>query len=269
MQTAFVRLLHVDPAERPADRGQREPGAREILAQARCRVETFGLDAEPTGGRSTSQTGPGRHALPADARTGRDLGEFALPLAGRAQRPERAGGARGRGRERRRAGRRRARRSRRSGASSGGWSGAARRAASPSTTTSRTIRPRCARRCRRCARSARQRAAGGGLRAALVHVAHTRLPGRLRARVRRAPTASIVAAAHLPGKVPEAAAALGGGAGRRDPRGGRPRPSSFPSVDAIVAALSAELRDGRPRRDPLERRLRRHPREAAARRSAP
>ena len=89
------------------------------------------------------------------------------------------------------------------------------RAASPSTTTSRTTRPpsRATLAALRAARG--RRAPGGRLRAALVHLPHPRLPGRLRPRVRRRPTGCIVAAAHLPGKVPGGAAALGG-----RPRGG-------------------------------------------------
>ena len=114
------------------------------------------------------------------------------------------------------------------------------------------------------ARSRRKRAARGRLRAALVHLADEGVPGRLRARLRRPPTGSIVAAAHLPGKVPEAS--------------GCPRPTSstatnraggravfLPGVEAIVVGPGAGAPAGGPRGDPLERRLRRDPREAAAR----
>jgi len=81
VKTAFVRLLHVIPRSGLLVAGSESPALASILKQARCRVETFGLDADADwrarGVRSTPDGA--RFEL---VRKGRSLGEFSLPLAG-------------------------------------------------------------------------------------------------------------------------------------------------------------------------------------------
>jgi UDP-N-acetylmuramate: L-alanyl-gamma-D-glutamyl-meso-diaminopimelate ligase len=81
VQLAFVRLLSVIPRRGLLVAGTESPAALEILPKARCRVETFGLH-EGADWRAVAvrPAGPGsRFRL---VRKGRDEGEFALGLAG-------------------------------------------------------------------------------------------------------------------------------------------------------------------------------------------
>jgi UDP-N-acetylmuramate: L-alanyl-gamma-D-glutamyl-meso-diaminopimelate ligase len=81
VELAFVRLLNVIPRGGLLVAGRESPALREILPSARCRVETFGLD-EGADWRATSvRTGSDgtRFRL---VRKGRDEGEFRVPLPG-------------------------------------------------------------------------------------------------------------------------------------------------------------------------------------------
>jgi UDP-N-acetylmuramate: L-alanyl-gamma-D-glutamyl-meso-diaminopimelate ligase len=81
VQTAFVRLLNVIPRQGLVVAGTESPALREILPKARCRVETFGLHPEADWRATDVRTGPAgsRFRL---LRKGRDEGEFTLALAG-------------------------------------------------------------------------------------------------------------------------------------------------------------------------------------------
>ena len=174
-------------ATRPAAARRGQPGALRAGRRAReSRVETFG-------------TGDGRRLAGARPRAARrDRRAFSVRRHGVAVRRRsrcrcsarttsatrwRRSPSAHRGRDRRRADRRRAAALRRRQAPARGRR--RRPTASRSTTTSRTIRPRSPRRWRACAPSNPGAAHLGGLRAALGLVVPARLPGRLRARVRR------------------------------------------------------------------------------------
>ena len=81
VKTAFVRLLQVIPRGGLLIAGSESPALASILKQARCRVETFGLDAGADWRASNVRSTPdgARFEL---VRSGRSLGEFSLPLAG-------------------------------------------------------------------------------------------------------------------------------------------------------------------------------------------
>lgn len=81
VQTAFVRLLNVVPRRGTVVAGIDSPALREILPQAHSRVETFGLTAEAHWrARDVRVDGQGsRFRL---LRGGHDEGEFALSLPG-------------------------------------------------------------------------------------------------------------------------------------------------------------------------------------------
>jgi UDP-N-acetylmuramate: L-alanyl-gamma-D-glutamyl-meso-diaminopimelate ligase len=81
VQTAFVRLLHVIPRSGLLVAGSESPALVSILNQARCRVETFGLHEAADWRAVDVRNGPdgGRFRL---VRRGRDAGEFVMPLAG-------------------------------------------------------------------------------------------------------------------------------------------------------------------------------------------
>jgi UDP-N-acetylmuramate: L-alanyl-gamma-D-glutamyl-meso-diaminopimelate ligase len=81
VQLAFVRLLNVIPRRGLLVAGTESPALVEILARARCRVATFGLH-EGADWRATDvriDRAGSRFRL---LRKGRDEGEFALPLGG-------------------------------------------------------------------------------------------------------------------------------------------------------------------------------------------
>ena len=203
-----MRLLQVIPRSGLLVAGHREPGARpDPAAGPLPGRDVRARRTAPTGGRPTCGRAGRRRASGSSAR-GRTLGEFALPLARRAQRQERA--RRARGRRPRRVPRRRALRE-----ALAAFQGVKRRlelrgeaAASPSTTTSRTTRPPWRR------RSQALRAPGRRGRLVAVfeprsYTSRTRVFQDDFARAFAAADRVYVAAAHLPGKVPEARAALG------------------------------------------------------------
>ena len=241
VQTAFVRLLQVIPASGLLVAGDESPALAAILKQARCRVETFGL-AAGADWRAADVRPRGLGSRFRLVRRERDLGEFELPLAGEHNVQERARGARRRGRGGCRAGRAARGTRAHSAASSAGSRSAARRAASRSTTTSRTTRPRWR------ATLAALRSAGGAGRLVAVfeprsYTSRTRVFQDDFARAFAAADRVFVAAAHLPGKVPEGqrlseaelVAAI---------RDSGTDAVFLPGVDAIVEALAAELRAG-------------------------
>ena len=233
--------LRAAPERGPAQRAAGGRHARARPSSRSCRGPAAGsrpsaCTRAPTGGPSDVRTGARRHPLPAAARGAGTWGEFAPGAGRRAQRPQRAGGAGRGGRGGRRARSARAAAPRRaSGASSGGWRCGARRRASRSTTTSPTTRRRCARRSQALRRARRGRAPRGRLRAALVHVADAGLPGRASPAPSPAADRVIVAAAHLPGKVPGGPAALRERAGRRRSAREGGDADFIPRVDEIVA----------------------------------
>jgi UDP-N-acetylmuramate: L-alanyl-gamma-D-glutamyl-meso-diaminopimelate ligase len=81
VKTAFARLLHVVPRNGLLVAGSESPALVSILAEARCRVETFGLAAGADWQARDIETGPqgSRFRL---VRGGRDGGLFTMPLAG-------------------------------------------------------------------------------------------------------------------------------------------------------------------------------------------
>jgi len=81
VQRAFVHLLNLVPSRGLVVAGLETPALREILPRAHCPVETFGLSAEADWRAvevRPSQAGWRFRLL----RKGRDLGDFDLPLAG-------------------------------------------------------------------------------------------------------------------------------------------------------------------------------------------
>jgi UDP-N-acetylmuramate: L-alanyl-gamma-D-glutamyl-meso-diaminopimelate ligase len=81
VQTAFVRLLNVVPRRGRVIAGIESPALREILARAHSPIETFGLSAEAKW-RAVDVGVAGEGSRFRLLRDGRDEGEFALPLAG-------------------------------------------------------------------------------------------------------------------------------------------------------------------------------------------
>jgi UDP-N-acetylmuramate: L-alanyl-gamma-D-glutamyl-meso-diaminopimelate ligase len=81
VQTAFVRLLQVIPRGGLLVAGTESPALAPILPQARCRVESFGLHAEADWRAVDVRPldGGSRFRL---VRQGRDEGEFVVPMAG-------------------------------------------------------------------------------------------------------------------------------------------------------------------------------------------
>jgi UDP-N-acetylmuramate: L-alanyl-gamma-D-glutamyl-meso-diaminopimelate ligase len=81
VQLAFVRLLGVIPRKGLLIAGTESPALREILPKARCRIETFGLHAEADWRAADVRVGPrGSHFRL--LRKGRDEGAFDVPLLG-------------------------------------------------------------------------------------------------------------------------------------------------------------------------------------------
>ena len=81
VQLAFVRLMQVVPRNGLLIAGSESPALQEILKHARCRVETFGLQAGADWRAVDVRSGSAgaRFRL---IRAGRDEGELTLPLAG-------------------------------------------------------------------------------------------------------------------------------------------------------------------------------------------
>ena len=261
VQLAFVRLLNVVPRSGLLVAGTESPA----LVRDPAEGPLPGRDVRPARGRRLAGRGRAdrarRHAVPARSGGGGTRASSRSPLGGEhnvrnalaalAAAAE-AGVEPGAAREA-------------LAALPGGQAPArgrgARRAASRSTTTSPTTRRRWRPPSRRCAPSA---AAGASWRCS----SRAPTPRKTRAfqdgfaRAFAGADRVIVAAAHLPGKVPEgqrlSEAELVAGIA---PAG--TEAAFVPTVDAIVEALVAEAPPGRPGRDPLERGLRRHPRQAA------
>jgi UDP-N-acetylmuramate: L-alanyl-gamma-D-glutamyl-meso-diaminopimelate ligase len=81
VQLAFVRLLNVIPRRGLLVAGTESPALVEILPKARCRVETFGLH-EGADWRAVDVRAEGQGSRFRLLRRGRDEGEFALRLGG-------------------------------------------------------------------------------------------------------------------------------------------------------------------------------------------
>ena len=258
---AFRRLVNLVPRRGLLLLGADSPRRAALTAAAVSRVRDVrhratdvdwqAHDLEPAGAATQVQGPPARVAV-------RQLRGAARR---RAQRPQRAGGdrRRDRGRRRRRADRRRAARA--LPASSGGSRSSASAdgvtvyddfAHHPTAVAETLARP---------ARGESRGAHLGGVRAALGFVVPARVPGRLRARVRRRRRS-----AHRAGVPLDAAggrAAVGPQLVRdlegRGPVGARSRRRSTTSSRRSSASTAR-----RSRRADVERRIRRHPPEAAA-----
>ncbi len=81
VQTAFGRLVDVVPRSGLVVAGGESPALAPALKRARCRVVTFGLDAAADWRATEVESGPGGTRFRLGAR-GRDAGVFELPLAG-------------------------------------------------------------------------------------------------------------------------------------------------------------------------------------------
>jgi UDP-N-acetylmuramate: L-alanyl-gamma-D-glutamyl-meso-diaminopimelate ligase len=81
VKLAFIRLMQVVPRNGLLIAGTESPSLREILGNARCRVETFGLHEDADWRATDLRTGPDGTAFRL-VRRGRDEGAVALPLAG-------------------------------------------------------------------------------------------------------------------------------------------------------------------------------------------
>ncbi len=81
VQTAFTRLLHVIPRSGLLVAGSESPALVSILAEARCRVLTFGLAPGADWRAVDVETGPSGSSFRL-LRAGRDAGRFTMPLAG-------------------------------------------------------------------------------------------------------------------------------------------------------------------------------------------
>ena len=240
VKTAFVRLLQVIPRSGLLVAGTESPALVEILSQARCRVETFGLQAGADWRAVDVQPVPGgsRFRL---LRQGRDEGEFVAPMAGEhnvrnalaalAVAAE-AGVEPGRLRE-----------------ALAAFQGVKRRLEVRGEVGGVTVYDDFAHHPTAVAATlAALRGAPGAGRLVAVfeprsYTSRTRVFQDDFARAFTAADRVYVAAAHLPGKVPEAQrlseAELVAAIGRQ---GGTA--VFLPGVDAIVSALSAELRPG-------------------------
>jgi UDP-N-acetylmuramate: L-alanyl-gamma-D-glutamyl-meso-diaminopimelate ligase len=241
VKTAFVRLLQVIPRGGLLVAGTESPALVEILSRARCRVETFGLHAEADWRAEDlrPQEGGSRFRL---VRQGRDEGDFLVPMAGAhnvrntlaalAAAAE-AGVAPGAVRE-----------------ALAAFQGVKRRLEVRGEVAGITVYDDFAHHPTAVAATLaalRTAAAGGGRLVAVFeprsYTSRTRLFQDDFARAFAAADRVYVAAAHLPGKVPEgqrlSEAELVSAIGRQ---GGDA--VFLPSVEAIVAALVAGLRPG-------------------------
>ena len=194
-------------------------------------------------------------------RGGQPFGRVRVAAARRAQRAQRAGGDCRRRVVRARRRRRSPTGCGRSRASSGGSKRSASRAASRCSTTSRTIRPRCTRRCRRCGPAIRT----GGSGRCSSRARPRRAAGcfRTTSRARSAPptkwSSRRCSARRCPRRSGSSAEQL-----VDDLRAQRAARAPHPRVDEIIAHdRRASTATGRRRAD-VQRRLRRHPPQAAA-----
>ena len=262
VQTAFVRLLERDSAPRAAGGGDREPGpARDPARRPSAGLETFGL------GRGADwraeDVRPGARS-PASASLVRRPRRRRVH-AGPARRPQRAQRARGPGGRRRR-GRSPRRLSREPWRA---FRGVKRRLEVRGRRRGVAVyddfahHPTAVRETLEALRAAPRRPAAGSwpVFEPRSYTSRTRVFQEDFARAFSAPTRWWWRPPHLPGKVPEAERLLGGiwSAGIA---AAAARPLR-PSVEAIVERLVPELREGDRGGRPVQRRLRRPPREAA------
>ena len=259
VQLAFVRLLNVVPRNGLLIAGTESPALVEILPKARCRVETFGLH-EGADWRATEVRTGSEGSCFRLARHGRDEGEFTLRMGGE-HNVRNALAALAAAAE--------------AGVEPGGRPGVARRLpgrqAPPGGARRgggrhglRRLRPPPDRRRRHPGRPARP---GGKGRLVAVFeprsfTAKTRAFQDGFARAFAGADRVIIAAAHLPGKVPEAQRLSEAGLVDGIRREGGDA-VFIPAVDEIVRALADGLRPGDRVADPLERGVRRHPRQTA------
>jgi UDP-N-acetylmuramate: L-alanyl-gamma-D-glutamyl-meso-diaminopimelate ligase len=243
VQTAFVRLLNVIPGRGLLVAGAESPSLSELLLRAPCRVETFGIEGEADWRAVNVRPGPDAWRFSLQLR-GRDLGEFSLGLPGEhnvrnalatlavaaevgippeAARPALAAF---RGVKRRLEVRGRAR--------------------GVTVYDDFAHHPTAVRETLKALRAAHPTGGGGRLVAVFEPRSYTSRTGIFQedfGRAFRAADLVVVAAAHLPGKVPEdrrlSEAAL------VDALRGQGTEARFiPSVPDIVTALSTELREG-------------------------
>jgi UDP-N-acetylmuramate: L-alanyl-gamma-D-glutamyl-meso-diaminopimelate ligase len=81
VQTAFLRLIQLIPRRGVLIAGAESPALTELLPKAPCRVETFGVEVEAAW-KATGVT-PGRRGWAFGlAHDGRDLGRFEMPMPG-------------------------------------------------------------------------------------------------------------------------------------------------------------------------------------------
>jgi UDP-N-acetylmuramate: L-alanyl-gamma-D-glutamyl-meso-diaminopimelate ligase len=243
VQTAFVRLLNVIPRRGLLVAGAESPPLSEILSRAPCRVETFGIEGEAHWRAVNVRPGTDAWRFGLELR-GRDLGEFALGLPGEhnvrnalaalavaaevgipaeAARPALAAF---RGVKRRLEVRGRAR--------------------GVTVYDDFAHHPTAVRETLKALRAAEPTGGGGRLVAVFEPRSYTSRTGVFQedfGRAFRAADLVVVAAAHLPGKVPEGRRLSE--AGLVDALRGQGTEARFiPAVPDIVTALSAELREG-------------------------
>ncbi len=240
VQTAFVRLLQVIPRSGLLVAGTESPSLVELLPQARCRVETFGLQ-ESADWRAVDVRAAGAGSRFRLVRKGRDEGEFVMPMGGE-HNVRNALGALAAAAE--------------AGVAPGvmrealaGFQGVKRRLEVRGEVGGVTVYDDFAHHPTAVAATlgALRRPAGGGRLVAVFeprsYTSRTRVFQDDFARAFSVADRVYVAAAHLPGKVPEgqrlSEADLVSAIGRQ---GGEA--VFLPTVEAIVSALTAELQPG-------------------------
>jgi UDP-N-acetylmuramate: L-alanyl-gamma-D-glutamyl-meso-diaminopimelate ligase len=240
VQTAFTRLLHVIPRSGLLVAGSESPALVSILGQARCRVLTFGLAPGADWQAVEVETGPSgsRFRL---LRAGRDAGSFTTPLAGEHNV-----------------------RNALAALAVAADAGAPPETLREALAAFRGVKRRLERRGEargvtvyddfahhptavRATLEALRGLGGGGRLVAVFeprsYTSRTRVFQDDFARAFMAADQVYVAAAHLPGKVPEASRLSEADLVEATNRAGG-RAVFLPGVDAIVSALAAELREG-------------------------
>jgi UDP-N-acetylmuramate: L-alanyl-gamma-D-glutamyl-meso-diaminopimelate ligase len=240
VQTAFVRLLNVIPRRGLLVAGAESPPLHEILSRAPCRVETFGIQGEADWRAVNVLPGTDAWRFGLQLR-GRDLGEFALRLPGEHNV-----------------------RNALAALAVAAEVGVPPEAARPALAAFRGVKRRLEVRgrvrgvivyddfahhptaVRETLKALRAAGGGGRLVAVFEPRSYTSRTGVFQedfGRAFRAADLVVVAAAHLPGKVPEGRRLSE--AGLVDALRGQGTEARFiPAVPDIVTALSAELREG-------------------------
>ena len=259
------------PRQRPADSRRRQPGGAAAGASARdrrSRRSACRRDADWRASRSSRRRRP--HRVRRDACAASRSASSSVPLFGahNVRNALAAHGGRPRGRpvvedmHARRSGEFQ----RRAPPAGAARRGARRRRCS---TTSRIIRPRFSRRSAPSGWSYPDRRDLGGVRAAVGDVVPARVPGRFRAGVRRvrARTRSILASVFR-ATLPEDERLSVDELVARPAAAGRHARVHAATSTTIVATIARRGARGRSGRHHVERRLRRHPRQAAGRAAA-